>query len=180
MYIEPGSPWENGYCERFNEKMQDEKLNGEIFYTLRGAQIVLEIWRKQQSTIRPHSSLEQRPSAPAANLPLRAGCSLGITACVQDGVQTNIMTGITTGLGPEGIQANIMTGTPTGGQVNTPGPVNGDFISLYGTGVKAGAAQRAGTFLRTLSSGTGGFSDARASYAKRESPCFRSGNERLS
>jgi transposase InsO family protein len=75
LYIEPGSPWENGYCESFNGKMRDEKLNGEIFYTLREAQIVLEMWRKEYNTIRPHSSLGQRPPTPATILPLGAGCS---------------------------------------------------------------------------------------------------------
>ena len=75
LYIEPGSPWENGYCESFNGKMRDEKLNGEIFYTLREAQVVLEMWRQEYNTIRPHSSLGQRPPAPAATLPLGAGCS---------------------------------------------------------------------------------------------------------
>lgn len=75
LFIAPGSPWENGYCESFNGKMRDEKLNGEIFYTLREAQVVLEMWRQEYNTIRPHSSLGQRPPAPAATLPLGAGCS---------------------------------------------------------------------------------------------------------
>jgi putative transposase len=63
-YIEPGSPWENGYCESFNGKLRDELLNGEIFYTLKEAQIVIEAWRRQYNTIRPHSSLGYRPPAP--------------------------------------------------------------------------------------------------------------------
>ena len=64
LYIEPGSPWENGYCESFNGKLRDELLNGEIFYSLKEAQIVIEQWRKHYNTIRPHSSLNYRPPAP--------------------------------------------------------------------------------------------------------------------
>ena len=65
-YIEPGSPWENGYCESFNGKLRDELLNGEIFYTLKEAQIVIENWRRHYNTVRPHSSLGYRPPAPEA------------------------------------------------------------------------------------------------------------------
>jgi putative transposase len=57
LYIEPGSPWENGYCESFNGKLRDECLNGEIFYSLKEAQIVIEKWRVEYNTRRPHSSL---------------------------------------------------------------------------------------------------------------------------
>ena len=63
-YIEPGSPWENGYCESFNGRMRDELLNGEIFYSLREAQIIIEEWRKHYNTKRPHSALGYRPPAP--------------------------------------------------------------------------------------------------------------------
>ena len=72
MYIEPGepgSPWENGYCESFNGKFRDECLSGEIFYSLKEAQVVIEQWRVQYKTVRPHSSLGYRPPAPAAVLP---------------------------------------------------------------------------------------------------------------
>lgn len=64
LYIEPGSPWENGYCESFNGKLRDELLNGEIFYSLKEAKIVIEQWRRQYNTVRPHSSLGYRPPAP--------------------------------------------------------------------------------------------------------------------
>ena len=64
LFIEPGSPWENGYCESFNGKLRDECLNGELFYTLREAQIVIEQWRRNYNQIRPHSSLGYRPPAP--------------------------------------------------------------------------------------------------------------------
>jgi len=63
-YIEPGSPWENGYCESFNARFRDEFLNGEIFYSLREAQILIEEWRKHYNTKRPHSALGYRPPAP--------------------------------------------------------------------------------------------------------------------
>jgi transposase InsO family protein len=69
LYIEPGSPWENGYCESFNGKLRDECLNGEIFYSLREAQVVIEKWRVVYNTLRPHSSLGYRPPAPAACSP---------------------------------------------------------------------------------------------------------------
>lgn len=64
LYIEPGSPWENGYLESFNGKLRDELLNGEIFYTLREAQIIIERWRIHYNTKRPHSALGYRPPAP--------------------------------------------------------------------------------------------------------------------
>jgi putative transposase len=66
LYIEPGSPWENGYCESFNSQLRDELLNGEIFYSLKEAQILCERWRVHYNTIRPHSSLGYRPPAPEA------------------------------------------------------------------------------------------------------------------
>jgi transposase InsO family protein len=67
-YIEPGSPWENGYCESFNSKLRDELLKGEIFYTLQEAKIVIESWRRHYNTARPHSSLGYKPPAPEAVL----------------------------------------------------------------------------------------------------------------
>jgi putative transposase len=69
LYIEPGSPWENGYCESFNGKLRDECLNGEIFYSLREAQVVIEKWRIHYNTKRPHSSLGYRPPAPLTIAP---------------------------------------------------------------------------------------------------------------
>jgi transposase InsO family protein len=64
LFIEPGSPWENGYNESFNGKLRDELLNGEIFYTLKEAQVLIEQWRRHYNTVRPHSSLGYRPPAP--------------------------------------------------------------------------------------------------------------------
>ena len=68
LFIEPGSPWENGYVESFNGKLRDELLNGEIFYTLKEAEVLIERWRKQYNRVRPHSSLGYRPPAPEAML----------------------------------------------------------------------------------------------------------------
>jgi transposase InsO family protein len=68
LFIEPGSPWENGYIESFNGKLRDELLNGEIFYSLKEAQIIIEHWRKEYNTVRPHSALHYRPPAPEAVL----------------------------------------------------------------------------------------------------------------
>ncbi|MDX5986378.1 IS3 family transposase [Sphingomonas echinoides] len=69
LYITPGSPWENGYCESFNGSMRDELLNGEIFYTLAEAKILTEAWRRHYNTVRPHSSLGYRPPAPETATP---------------------------------------------------------------------------------------------------------------
>ena len=68
LYIEPGSPWENGYIESFNGRMRDELLNREIFYSLNEAKVLIEMWRKHYNTIRPHSALGYRPPVPAATL----------------------------------------------------------------------------------------------------------------
>jgi putative transposase len=64
LFIEPGSPWENGYVESFNGKLRDELLNGELFYTLKEAQILIEHWRREYNHLRPHSALGGRPPAP--------------------------------------------------------------------------------------------------------------------
>ena len=66
LFIEPGSPWENGYIESFNGKMRDELLNLEIFYSLKEAQVLIEIWRRHYNTVRPHSALGYRPPVPAS------------------------------------------------------------------------------------------------------------------
>jgi len=66
LFIEPGSPWENGYSESFNGKLRDELLNGEIFYTLKEARVLIEAWRKHYNQVRPHSALGYRRPAPEA------------------------------------------------------------------------------------------------------------------
>ena len=68
LFIEPGSPWENGYVESFNGTLRDELLDREIFYTLAEAKVLIERWRQEYNTIRPHSSLGYRPPAPEATL----------------------------------------------------------------------------------------------------------------
>ena len=72
LFIEPGSPWENGYVESFNGKLRDELLDGEIVYTLREAKILIERWRVHYNHVRPHSALGYRPPAPEATLPVGA------------------------------------------------------------------------------------------------------------
>ena len=77
LFIEQGSPWENGYVESFNGKLSDELLNGEIFYTLQEAKGLIERWRVHYNTVRPHSALGYRPPAPEARLVASpwAGCA---------------------------------------------------------------------------------------------------------
>ena len=71
-YIEPGSPWENGYCESFNARMRDEFLNGELFGNMYETQVLTRRWVKYYNTIRPHSSLGGRPPAPQTIIPISA------------------------------------------------------------------------------------------------------------
>jgi len=66
LFIEPGSPWENGYIESFNGKMRDELLNREVFTTLEEAKVLIAEWRTEYNQVRPHSSKEYRPPAPEA------------------------------------------------------------------------------------------------------------------
>jgi len=68
-YIEPGSPWENGYIESFNGKLRDELLNGEIFDTILEAKVLTEMWREDYNKIRPHSSLNYSPPVPEVTFP---------------------------------------------------------------------------------------------------------------
>ena len=68
LYIEPGSPWENGYIESFNGKLRDELLNGETFTTLTEAKVLIERWKREYNQVRPHSSLGYQPPAPEAIL----------------------------------------------------------------------------------------------------------------
>ena len=69
LFIEPGSPWEHGYNESFNGKLRDELLNGEVFYTLQEAQVLIEKWRQGYNIFRPHSALKYKPPAPEAIKP---------------------------------------------------------------------------------------------------------------
>ncbi len=69
-HIEPGSPWENGYIESFNARLRDELLDGEIFFSLKEARIVIEQWRRHYNAVRPHSALGWRPPAPETRIPV--------------------------------------------------------------------------------------------------------------
>ena len=68
-YIAPGSPWENGYVESFNARFRDELLDGEIFYSLKEAQVIIESWRRHYNTVRPHGSVDYKPPAPEVFVP---------------------------------------------------------------------------------------------------------------
>jgi transposase InsO family protein len=68
-YIAPGSPWENGFIESFNARLRDELLDGEIFYSLKEAQVIIESWRRHYNTLRPHGSLGYKPPAPEVFVP---------------------------------------------------------------------------------------------------------------
>ena len=68
-YIEPGSPWENGFCESFNGTFRDNLLNGELFYSLKEARVVVGEWVKHYNHVRPHSALGYRPPAPQTQVP---------------------------------------------------------------------------------------------------------------
>ena len=68
-YIAPGSPWENGFIESFNARLRDELLDGEIFYSLKEAKVVIESWRRHYNTLRPHGSLGYKPPAPEVFVP---------------------------------------------------------------------------------------------------------------
>jgi putative transposase len=76
LFIEPGSPWENGYCESFNGKLRDEVLDRELFDTILEAKVLIERWRAEYNGIRPHSALGYRPPAPEAYAPVSAGSGL--------------------------------------------------------------------------------------------------------
>ena len=78
-YIERGSPWENGYVESFNARLRDELLDGEIFYSLQEAKVVIESWRRHYNTKRPHASLGYRPPAPEVVVPAFAAWPAALT-----------------------------------------------------------------------------------------------------
>ena len=77
--ITPGSPWENGYVESFNARLRDELLDGEIFDSLREAQILIESWRRHYNTVRPHGALGYRPPAPEVFLSAFAAWPAALT-----------------------------------------------------------------------------------------------------
>lgn len=93
LFIEPGSPWENGYNESFNGKLRDELLNMEIFYNLMEATVLIERWRQHYNTIRPHSSLGYKPPAPKTILPRPAVLAYAtLQPSQQDGNRGRILT----------------------------------------------------------------------------------------
>jgi transposase InsO family protein len=95
LFIEPGSPWENGYIESFNGKLRDECLNREVFTTLAEAKVLIEQWRSEYNQIRPHSARGYQPPAPEAILPLQLGSAMLHPAANAYG--TNVKSGTTIG-----------------------------------------------------------------------------------
>ena len=91
LYIEPGSPWENGYNESFNGKLRDECLNMELFNHLREARIIIEHWRRQYNTIRPHSSLQYKPPAPETVRPADLAYAMWGLQPDRPSIESNIM-----------------------------------------------------------------------------------------
>jgi Integrase core domain len=117
-YIAPGSPWENGFIESFNARLRDELLDGEIFYSLKEAKIVIESWRRHYNTLRPHGSLGYKPPAPEVFVP---AMSIRVDPQPQpaDGVmrpEVPLGRGPAFGAGPQGhYSINIPTGPLHGG-----------------------------------------------------------------
>ena len=98
LYIEPGSPWENGYNESFNGRLRDECLNAETFHTLKEAQVILEQWRHHYNHIRPHTSLSYRPPAPLARMQEGAFAYAAAPSCMPiSQPNCNLNTGPTNG-----------------------------------------------------------------------------------
>lgn len=91
LYIDPGSPWENGYNESFNGKLRDECLNVELFNNLMEAKIIIERWRRHFNTVRPHSSLGYRPPAPVTILPADPACAPQWLQPVRPSIGTNLV-----------------------------------------------------------------------------------------
>jgi len=92
LYIEPGSPWENGYIESFNGKLRDEILNREIFYSVKEAKVIVEDWRLDYNNHRPHSSLGyMTPAAYATNCNLPGSAALRLADCRAKNVDNSLI-----------------------------------------------------------------------------------------
>ena len=113
LFIEPGSPWENGNVESLNGKLADELLEREVFYTLQEARVLIERWRVLYNTIRPHSALGYRPPAPVAIVAAEAGYAPHASAAQRTPGWTNIDTGTTFG-GRSVFWARPRTSRPAG------------------------------------------------------------------
>ena len=126
LFIEPGSPWENGYVESFNGKLRDELLKGEIYYTLREAKVLVERWRIQYNTVRPHSSLGYRPPAPAEARRVKGTNGMnGMATMLSTPVEPllRFAAQASTGVAPQHQQhpeTNIEGGTKPGGRSRSP------------------------------------------------------------
>jgi putative transposase len=90
LYIEPGSPWENGYCESFNGKLRDECLNSHVFASVAEAQVVLDAWREDYNAVRPHSALQDRTPAAVGAMWVNSREPRESTAIKKDGIELEI------------------------------------------------------------------------------------------
>lgn len=91
LFIEPGSPWENGYNESFNGRLRDELLNGELFNDLREAKVLIERWRRHFNTVRPHTSLGYQPPAPETVIPANLASTMSRLSQDQPSLRRNAM-----------------------------------------------------------------------------------------
>jgi len=92
LYIEPGSPWENGYIESFNGKLRDEILNRELFYSVKEAKVIVEDWRLEYNNHRPHSSLGyMTPAAYATNCNPPGAAALRLADCRTKNVDNSLV-----------------------------------------------------------------------------------------
>ena len=91
LFIEPGSPWENGYNESFNGRLRDELLNVELFNDLREAKVLIERWRRHFNTVRPHTSLGYQPPAPETVIPANLASTMSRLSQDQPSLRRNAM-----------------------------------------------------------------------------------------
>jgi len=92
LYIEPGSPWENGYAESFNGKLRDEVLNRELFYSVKEAEVIVEDWRLDYNNHRPHSSLGyMTPAAYATSCNLPGSAQRSLANCRVENVDNSLI-----------------------------------------------------------------------------------------
>ena len=119
LYIEPGSPWENGYVESFNGKLRDELLNVESFETLKEAQVLVERWRREYNQRRPHSALDYRPPAPEARFPENPSPGAGSPEWTAKGPVSNVARGLVNG-GRSGVKTGRRGPPDFGGSSGRP------------------------------------------------------------
>jgi putative transposase len=92
LYIEPGSPWENGYIESFNGRLRDEILDRELFYSVKEARVIVEDWRLEYNNLRPHSGLGyMTPAAFAGSCNPPGSATLRLPDCRTNNVDNSLI-----------------------------------------------------------------------------------------